>query len=550
MMKKHIMFLPLLLCWLVLPAQPRWEGGVWLGGSGYLGDLNPSRYPVWQETQPVWGALAKYRFSNRWALRTQFMQGNFAGSDLNASSGSSLRTRGYFFSSRFAEFGFSVEWSPWLKRDSERQDQPFWLPLFRVGAGAFWMAPQVRFPQEDDFILPENLRFDLEQNKSQVLPGLVLGPAWNMRLSRTMHLGLDLNMHYQRSDYLDGVSRSGNPGAKDWLLSSGLSLRIRPYPKDRDDDGIPDKEDACPGIAGTASARGCPDRDGDGVEDAEDACPDQTGLMEFSGCPDTDGDGLMDKADLCPFEFGYEETKGCPDQDFDCVMDSLDRCPEVEGLLEFEGCPDTDGDGIPDPDDACPEEAGLPEHDGCALPDTDCDGILDRDDLCPHTPDTLGFTGCPDTDGDGWIDPEDCCPNEPGIDSLQGCPELKAEEKKLLEKAMREVRFKTGSAVLLPASLTILNQIVELVEKYPAFYLEIRGHTDSQGKAAFNMALSKKRAKACYDYLAAKGIDPARMQWEGFGAQKPLRENKTPQGRAVNRRVEFELFLIREIREE
>jgi outer membrane protein OmpA-like peptidoglycan-associated protein len=98
-------------------------------------------------------------------------------------------------------------------------------------------------------------------------------------------------------------------------------------PKDRDADGVPDAEDACPDEPGptTADARtnGCPgalDRDGDGVPDADDACPDIAGGKSSdprtSGCPDRDGDGIYDLEDACPEERGARNAdrsrNGCP----------------------------------------------------------------------------------------------------------------------------------------------------------------------------------------------------------------------------------------------
>ncbi|REC62432.1 hypothetical protein DRF65_10065 [Chryseobacterium pennae] len=115
--------------------------------------------------------------------------------------------------------------------------------------------------------------------------------------------------------------------------------------KDKDQDGIPNKEDQCPEIAGLAEFKGCPDTDGDGMTDKEDACPNVAGPIENNGCPwpDADGDGVIDKDDACPTVTGPPENKGCP-------------------------WPDTDGDGVLDKDDACPTVPGAPEYNGCPKP--------------------------------------------------------------------------------------------------------------------------------------------------------------------------------------
>jgi outer membrane protein OmpA-like peptidoglycan-associated protein len=128
-----------------------------------------------------------------------------------------------------------------------------------------------------------------------------------------------------------------------------------------------------------------PDKDGDGIPDAEDACPDKPGVKtddpKTNGCPpDKDGDGIPDAEDACPDVKGVKtddpKTNGCP--------------------------PDKDGDGIPDAEDACPDVKGVktdnPKTNGCP-PDRDGDGIIDSEDACPDAPgpktDDPKTNGCP-----------------------------------------------------------------------------------------------------------------------------------------------------------
>ena len=105
-----------------------------------------------------------------------------------------------------------------------------------------------------------------------------------------------------------------------------LGITIKFGKQDRDNDGVADKDDKCPDVAGKPELNGCPDADGDGITDAEDACPDVFGLKEFNGCPDTDGDGIADKDDECPEVAGKPELKGCPDADNDGIADKDDKC--------------------------------------------------------------------------------------------------------------------------------------------------------------------------------------------------------------------------------
>lgn len=115
---------------------------------------------------------------------------------------------------------------------------------------------------------------------------------------------------------------------------------------------------------------------------------------------DIDGDGVKNKKDACPEIAGPEENNGCPwpDTDGDTVLDKDDTCPEVEGAVENKGCPwpDTDNDTVLDKDDDCPEEAGDVENKGCPWPDTDGDGVLDKDDNCVEEKGTVANKGCPE----------------------------------------------------------------------------------------------------------------------------------------------------------
>ncbi|OEK08830.1 flagellar motor protein MotB [Flavivirga aquatica] len=117
------------------------------------------------------------------------------------------------------------------------------------------------------------------------------------------------------------------------------------------------------------------DKDEDGVIDKLDECPKVAGPVENNGCPwgDQDGDSILDNVDKCPEEAGPEENNGCPwgDQDRDLVLDNVDACVSVAGPVENNGCPwkDTDNDGVYDKDDECINEAGTVANNGCPEPE-------------------------------------------------------------------------------------------------------------------------------------------------------------------------------------
>ena len=311
--------------------------------------------------------------------------------------------------------------------------------------------------------------------------------------------------------------------------------------KDKDNDSVSNKKDRCPQVPGVWAFQGCPDRDGDGTQDSEDACADVAGLKELQGCPDTDGDGIRDKDDKCPDVAGLAEFNGCPDTDSDGIIDSEDECPEIAGDIKFNGCPDTDGDGVKDEDDLCPNLAGSIEKKGC--PDSDGDGIFDNDDKCPNLAGPIENEGCPyaDSDGDGIIDKEDDCILIPGVVENRGCPEIKEEEQEILNTAFSNLEFETGKSKIATSSYTSLVELANLLKAKPDWRLKISGHTDSVGKRASNMKLSKERAQAVADFLTAQGIEAQRFTVNGFGPDNPIADNKTKEGREKNRRVELEV---------
>jgi OOP family OmpA-OmpF porin len=267
------------------------------------------------------------------------------------------------------------------------------------------------------------------------------------------------------------------------------------------------------------------------------------GLTFKFGAKDTDGDGIYDKDDACPDVAGLKQFNGCPDTDADGIEDSKDKCPTVAGTAEFQGCADTDGDGVADPDDACPSVAGLKQFQGC--PDTDGDGITDASDKCPTVAGPASNGGCPelDSDKDGVIDKEDACPTVPGPASNKGCPEVTEQVLQELKVQARAVYFVTGKAILATADKGAtdgrLDAIKEILKNYPNAKFAIEGHTDSTGSAKINQKLSEDRAKVVMDKLIEKGVNPANLTSAGYGSTKPVASNKTKEGKALNRRTEI-----------
>jgi outer membrane protein OmpA-like peptidoglycan-associated protein len=103
----------------------------------------------------------------------------------------------------------------------------------------------------------------------------------------------------------------------------------------------------------------------------------------------------------------------------------------------------------------------------------------------------------------------------------------------------KKIEFATGRDVLLPVSTPVLEEVLKVLNQAPALKLKIEGHTDNQGNAVANRALSQGRAQAVVNWFGQHGITKERMSAAGFGPDKPIAENATPEGRAKNRRVEI-----------
>jgi OOP family OmpA-OmpF porin len=248
------------------------------------------------------------------------------------------------------------------------------------------------------------------------------------------------------------------------------------------------------------------DRDGDGYKDPEDSCPDDpenfNGYQDQDGCPDdpdTDGDGLTDSVDSCVLEpedaDSYLDEDGCPevDNDLDEVLDSDDNCPlkpeDPDGYEDDDGCPDEDNDkdGVPDLRDQCPNEIGS------------------------KTKEPLG------------------CPTKPALVMVTDCE----------VKITQQIHFEYDKATIRPQSYPVLDAVVAVLQNNPDIKIEVQGHTDDRGGAAYNKRLSDRRAAAVMQYLISHGIEHTRLKSHGYGFDRPLVPNTTPQNRALNRRVQF-----------
>ena len=107
---------------------------------------------------------------------------------------------------------------------------------------------------------------------------------------------------------------------------------------------------------------------------------------------------------------------------------------------------------------------------------------------------------------------------------------------------LKNIFFETGKFDLKPESIMELNKLVMLLTDNPNLKIQIDGHTDNVGQANDNLLLSNNRAKAVVGYLLSKAINPQRLSYKGFGAARPVADNATEQGKAMNRRTELSVI--------
>jgi outer membrane protein OmpA-like peptidoglycan-associated protein len=291
----------------------------------------------------------------------------------------------------------------------------------------------------------------------------------------------------------------------------------------------------------------------DGITDRENLWKATVGLkFDFGRTIDTDMDGVSDNKDKCPdTPTGVAvDANGCPvDTDGDGVADYIDECPTVAGLTSLKGCPDADGDGVADKNDKCPDtpKGWKVDASGCPL-DQDKDGVADAIDKCTDTPDRIDVdkNGCPvDTDGDGVADYLDKCPTVAGTIENKGCPVIEATEVILSTPDMQvePVYFGYDKANYMSGEKKKIDQLVKILKADDKLKVNLTGNADSKGTAEYNMTLTEKRIDSVVQTIQSGGIPENRISKEkALGETKPAATNETPEGRALNRRVTFEVI--------
>lgn len=517
-----------------------WETGGALHLSNYEGDLHTAQFRAsLADLQPAVSLYLRKKQNNHLALRLSILAGRLQGSDKSFSTPFWRPLRGVSFTSPLFEGSLVTEIFPGgmyknnggssLHKVASRQRSV--APYLIIGVGAAYTAPRVNWNDAhgNEMLNPELVALDKQAKTDRVNFVMPLGAG--LRISTGQHYTFHIEGAFRPtfSDYIDGFSLAGDPHTNDWYftLGAGVSVAFGRAPKmhtvhiprekpgdksdiaDRDNDGIPDEHDDCPDFPGLRATRGCPDRDRDGIADGSDMCPDEPGPAKTKGCPDADGDGVADGEDTCPDIPGPAASHGCPpaDRDRDGIADEKDLCPDMPGQARWNGCPDSDQDGIPDNQDDCPGIKGPTSLNGC--PDSDNDGVADKNDECPTLAGTKAKNGCPEAP-----------PPAPGV-------------------PYKVLYFDSTLPDWQGPSNITLEEALKILSDDPTLKARIEGHTDNTGDEPANDLLSERRAKKVRDYLVAHGVPASRLNFVGFGADRPAFSNDTLEGRKLNRRVEI-----------
>jgi outer membrane protein OmpA-like peptidoglycan-associated protein len=394
-----------------------------------------------------------------------------------------------------------------------------------IGITSWWIStdPKVPAPQWTDGIngLGElGLGFEFAIDKHWILD--VTG-GFNVFSDDKVN-GLATNTH---DKFLHKYDRYYNIGI-------GIEYAFESCSSDKDKDGIGrcDEEKL-----GTDPNN--PDTDGDGLTDGDEVMKYKTNPLKA----DTDGDGLSDGDEVMK----YKTDPNKADTDGDGLNDG-------EEVMKYKTDPlkvDTDGDGLSDGDEVMKYKTDPlnADSDGDGLkdgeevmkyktdplnPDTDKDGLTDGDEVMKYKTDPLN----PDTDGGTVNDGVEVNRGTNPLDPKDDVPKvIKAEVGKPI--VLEGITFKTASSEILPQSEDILQQAFNTLKYYKDMEVEIAGHTDNVGKKAYNQKLSERRAEAVKTWLVNQGIAADRITTKGYGLRKPIATNKTPEGRAKNRRIEF-----------
>ncbi len=209
-------------------AQPQWEVGGFIGMANYQGDLVKQTIPPFKEGNFAFGAGGRYVYNYTWSFRGNLTIGKISGDDINYRSDDFRRERNTRFENTLVELAGGVEWEPFgeWRYLSGYGFKKLISPYIYTGLGFTFTGLDAQYPAAETVSPGMALALAQDENanfaRSQIVIPIGLGVKFD--LAQYWYLGLEVGMRYTFTDYLDGVSKAGNPDAKDWYQFSGFQV--------------------------------------------------------------------------------------------------------------------------------------------------------------------------------------------------------------------------------------------------------------------------------------------------------------------------------------
>ena len=208
-------------------AQFKMEGGLFVGVSSYQGDLVREDVPRLSQSNFAIGVMGRYNLNQILAVRGNFLFGKLSGDDLNYDDDVYRTRRALSFETSVTEISFLLDWEPLgVKRyqSSGHGFKKIVSPYAFVGLGLGFTNPMVDTSRSTRESLEEVILQDLNANFFKTRFVIPFGIGLKNDFSELWSVNFEIGMRYTFSDYIDGVSISGNPDGKDWYHFSGVTI--------------------------------------------------------------------------------------------------------------------------------------------------------------------------------------------------------------------------------------------------------------------------------------------------------------------------------------